>query len=44
MIKQIQCSDFERCLSVIQESFADVANEFKLTKENCPNHTSFITM
>ena len=44
MIKQIQCSDIERCLSVIQESFADVVNEFSITKENCPNHTSFITM
>ena len=44
MIKQVQHSDLERCLSVIQESFTDIANEFNLTKENCPSHTSFMTI
>ena len=44
MIKQIQYSELDTCLLVIRESFADVANEFNLTKENCPKHTSFITM
>ena len=28
---------------VIRDSFATVAQEFNLTKENCPGHTSFIT-
>ena len=28
---------------VIRQSFATVANEFNLTKKNCPGHTSFIT-
>jgi ribosomal protein S18 acetylase RimI-like enzyme len=28
---------------VIRRSFATVAQEFNLTKENCPGHTSFIT-
>lgn len=28
---------------VIRQSFATVAKEFGLTKENCPSHTSFIS-
>jgi len=44
MIKQVQHNELDTCLLVIRESFADVAHEFNLTKENCPNHTSFITM
>ena len=44
MIKQIQHSELERCITVIQKSFSDTAKEFNLTKENCPTHTSFITM
>jgi len=28
---------------VMRQSFATVAREFNLTKENCPTHTSFIT-
>ena len=44
MIKQIQHSELDTCLSVIRNSFADVAQEFNLTLDNCPNHTSFITM
>ena len=42
MIKQIQITDIERCVFVIRESFSTVAKEFNLTKENCPNHTSFM--
>ena len=30
------------CLEVIHQSFATVAEEFGLTRENCPKHTSFI--
>ena len=44
MIKLVQDSDFGRCLSVIRESFSSVAKEFNITEENCPTHTSFITM
>ena len=29
---------------VIRTSFASVAAEFELTEQNCPNHTSFITV
>ena len=42
MIKKIQLSDLERCVSVICKSNATVAEEFGLTKENCPKHTSFM--
>lgn len=31
-------------LDVIQRSFATVANEFGLTRDNCPNHTSFMSI
>ena len=44
MIKQVQRSELECCLSVIHESFTDIASQFNLTKENCPNHTSFMTI
>lgn len=30
------------CLDVIHKSFATVAEEFGLTRENCPKHTSFM--
>lgn len=32
------------CLEVIHRSFATVADEFGLTRENCPRHTSFIPL
>ena len=31
-------------LETIQKSFATVADEFHLTKENCPGHTTFMTL
>lgn len=31
-------------LEIIQKSFATVADEFNLTKENCPGHTAFMTL
>lgn len=31
------------CQNIIQTSFKTVAENFGLTVENCPNHTSFIT-
>ena len=32
------------CLDIIHRSFITVADEFNLTKENCPNHTAFISI
>lgn len=43
MIKQIPPDDFLIAANVIRRSFATVASEFGITKENCPTHTSFIT-
>ena len=34
--------DLEACLSVIHSAFATAAEEFSLTRENCPAHTSFL--
>jgi len=39
VIREVQ---LERCTAIIRESFATVADEFGLTEQNCPNHTSFI--
>ena len=32
------------CLDIIHRSFITVADEFGLTKDNCPNHTAFMTI
>lgn len=39
-----ECSRFdsEIITSILQDAFTPVATEFKLTKINCPTHTSFI--
>ncbi|MDD4124742.1 MAG: bifunctional GNAT family N-acetyltransferase/NUDIX hydrolase, partial [Eubacteriales bacterium] len=42
MIKQLFEEELPAALEVIHSSFATVAAEFKLTRENCPKHTSFI--
>ncbi len=42
MIRRIELAEIDKCLLVIQESFATVAKEFGITKLNCPNHTSFM--
>lgn len=42
MIRWIKESEIEECATVIRKSFATVAKEFNITKENCPTHTSFI--
>ena len=34
-------SEIEECVNVTRTSFATVAKEFNITKENCPIHTSF---
>ena len=44
MISKIAKKDLPQCLEVIHQSFKTVADEFGLTKENCPKHTSFIPL
>jgi diamine N-acetyltransferase len=36
--------ELENSVKIIADSFAPVAAEFKLTKENCPTHPSLITV
>lgn len=43
-IVKVNKSDLPECLEVIHRSFATVADEFGLTRENCPRHTSFIPL
>ncbi len=43
-IKTIEKTDLAACLDIIHRSFATVAAEFGLTRENCPKHTSFLPM
>jgi hypothetical protein len=43
VILRAQKGDLEKCLLVIRESFATVAEEFGLTEANCPGHTAFLT-
>ena len=44
IIKKVSREQLPECLEVIHKSFATVAEEFGLTKENCPKHTSFIPL
>lgn len=44
MIRNVQAADLPECLDVIWKSFATVAEEFGLTPENCPTHTSFVPL
>ncbi len=41
-IKAIEKTELPACLDVIHRNFATVAEEFALTRENCPKHTSFL--
>ena len=41
-IIRIDEARLEECLDIIHRSFATVAEEFGLTRENCPSHTSFM--
>ena len=41
-IRQINNADLNECLNVIHQSFCTVAEQFGLTRENCPKHTSFM--
>ncbi len=42
MIKEIQENEIEKVLEVIRKSHNTVAEEFGLTQNNCPKHTSYI--
>ncbi len=44
IIKRVKSHELPLCLEVIHKSFSTVAEEFGLTKENCPKHTSFIPL
>lgn len=44
MIVSIDKNQLPECLDIIHKSFATVANEFGLTEENCPTHTSFMKL
>ena len=43
-ISEVNARDLPLCLDVIHQSFKTVAAEFRLTKETCPKHTSFIPL
>lgn len=42
-IRPLGPADIPQYAPIIRESFATVAQEMGLTRENCPGHTSFIT-
>lgn len=44
MVYEVEKEELATCLEVIHQSFITVADEFGLTKENCPNHTSFLPL
>ncbi len=44
MIYEVDKNELQECLDVIHQSFGTVAEQFGLTKENCPKHTSFIPL
>ena len=44
VIRQVNKNELDECLKVIHQSFSTVAEQFGLTKENCPKHTSFIPL
>lgn len=43
-IHDVTAEFLPECLQVIQKSFATVAEEFGLAQDNCPKHTSFMTI
>lgn len=44
MIYEVEKEELRECLEVIHQSFRTVAEQFGLTQENCPKHTSFIPL
>ena len=43
-IREVDESEFEKCAEVIRQSFATVVDDFGITRDNCPRHTSFLTV
>lgn len=43
-IEKVQQEQMQTCLEVIHQSFKTVAEEFGITYENCPKHTSFMPL
>ena len=43
-VAKVTASELQECLEVIHQSFRTVAEEFGLTQENCPKHTSFMPL
>ena len=43
-ISEVNASELQTCLDVIHQSFRTVADQFGLTKENCPKHTSYVPL
>lgn len=44
IVKVNSQEQLEICLDIIHRSFITVADDFHLTKENCPSHTAFISL
>lgn len=44
LVFTVEKEELSQCLNVIHESFKTVADEFQLTQENCPKHTSFLPL
>lgn len=44
VIYEVEKDELGECLDVIHQSFRTVAEQFGLTRENCPKHTSFIPL
>lgn len=44
MICEADKNELQECLDVIHRSFGTVAEQFGLTEENCPRHTSFLPL
>mgnify|MGYP003312418529 CR=1 FL=1 len=42
MIRLMREEEIPACVALIRRSFGTVAEEFALTRENCPRHTSFM--
>ena len=42
VIHEVKKNELKECLEIIHQSFGTVAEQFGLTRENCPKHTSFI--
>lgn len=44
IVKVDSKKQLEICLDIIHKSFITVADDFNLTRDNCPSHTAFISL